>query len=62
MTTQPKALRLADELEQSPGYDFNKMYCEAASELRRLYAKSEKLFELLEYLETSVYKTDGEKP
>jgi len=38
MSEQPEALRLADALEQSPGYDFNKMYCEAAFELRRLHA------------------------
>jgi len=34
---QPKALALAYQLEGSSGYDFNKMYCEAAHELRRLH-------------------------
>jgi hypothetical protein len=47
MSTQPEALRLADELEQSPGYDFNKMYCESAAELRRLYSVNADLSQAL---------------
>jgi hypothetical protein len=40
---QPKALQLANQLEQAPGYCFNKMYCESAAELRRLHELNQEL-------------------
>ena len=50
MDEQPTALRLADALEQMPGYDWNKNYCEAAAELRRLVAQRDELLEALKEL------------
>ena len=45
---QPTALRLADALEQMPGYDWDKSYCEAVTELRRLHAENEALKRVIE--------------
>lgn len=56
MKEQLEALRLADALEQMPGYDWNKHYCEAAAELRRLHALNQ---ELLEALKEIVDAADG---
>ena len=48
MNTQPKALRLADRLENEPGYDWNRNYCLAVAELRRLYEANQMLIKALE--------------
>ena len=50
-TKQPKALRLADVLEQMPGYDWNKNYCESAHELRRLHALNQELLDALAWID-----------
>ena len=42
-TLRPEALRLADELEKMPGYDWNKTYCEAAFQLRHIHNQNELL-------------------
>lgn len=48
MNTQPEALRLADWLENEPGYDWNKNYCLAVAELRRLHEVNQMLVEAAE--------------
>lgn len=47
MNTQPEALRLADWLENEPGYDWNRNYCLAVAELRRLHEENEALRQAL---------------
>lgn len=47
MSTQPKALRLADELDHGVG-TIDRVRHEAAAELRRLHAQRDKLLEALE--------------
>ena len=49
-TQQPEALRLADVLEQMPGYDWNKTYCEAAFQLRHIQHQNERLHAEIERL------------
>ncbi len=48
MNTQPEALRLADWLENEPGYDWNRNYCLAVAELRRLHEVNQMLVEAAE--------------
>ena len=47
MTTQPEALRLADEMERVAEYDHQ---TQAAAELRRLYEVNQELLEALQNL------------
>jgi hypothetical protein len=48
MSTQPEALRLADELDQGD-FDFEIQY-QAAAELRRLHSVNAELLEALEWI------------
>lgn len=45
--TQPEALRLADALEQTVDYDFNRHVCKAVAELRRLHEENQALRQAL---------------
>ena len=49
-TLRPEALRLAEELENLPGYDWNKTYCEAAFQLRHIHNQNEYLHAEIERL------------
>jgi hypothetical protein len=48
MNTQPEALRLADELENTP---FESTRYEAAAELRRLHEANQELLEALRWID-----------
>jgi len=58
MSQQPEALRLADALEKMPSYDFNKVYCEAAFQLRHLQRQLECLHAENEALKYKVAKSE----
>ena len=65
MDKQAEALRLAEWLENEPGYDWDKNYCLTVAELRRLHQVNQELVEALEglmpYIATQATGCYGDK-
>ena len=60
MSTQPEALRLADELDQGD-FDFEIQY-QAAAELRRLHSVNAELLDALKWMVENDETNEGDDP